>query len=129
MFLANGLTHVSPEQPDRVSTQINSTFRYVPLMQGSGFTPAASRQEGVFLSTLPRSGHCATGGCGDAHSPKPCSGDQCGRAPVAVPLVTSDPRLAFSSTDCTVKGEQCGSWLSFHNCNPSTSVEYEDVCK
>jgi len=123
MFLANGLDHISPEQPGRVSTFTTSTYRYVPLMQGtSEFVPQSRDGDGVFLDTLPRPGNCATGGCGDAYSPKPCGGEACGCATPGTcnppSPVTSNPQLAFSSTDCTVEGEECSNWLSFHNCNP-----------
>lgn len=133
MFLANGLENISPEQPDRVSTFTTSTYRYLPLMQGTSvFAPSRSQPNGVFLDTLPRHGHCATGGCGDAYSHSPCDGEaECGCATPGTcnppAPVTSNPQLAFSSTDCTVKGEACSNWLSFHNCHPDLPLNYMDA--
>lgn len=124
MYLYGPNASVAPEHPDRISSFISSTYRYLPLMQGSGFTQYTSNSTGgVFLDTLPQSGNCAMGGCGDVYSEHKCDASECGcdtpgcdGIPQGVEI---NPQLAYSNTDCTIQGEECRDWLSFHNCNPS----------
>ena len=102
-------------------------------MEGAGFSPYTP-QRGAFLDSLPAPGNCALGGCGDAHSEyAPECATQCGCGtpgcngfPAAA---AANPQLAYSSTDCTVKGEACQDWLSFHNCHPATPSHMASVCK
>ena len=124
MFLHGPDASAAPEHPERISSFIRSTYRHLPLLQGKGLTPYTPT--GVtFIDTLPSAGNCALGGCGDAHSEyvSECAG-QCGCEtpgcgdgfPAAA---HRDPQLAFSTTDCTVKGEADRDWLAYHNCHPS----------
>ena len=94
MFLAgpekaNGqiTSSLNPEQPQRISTWVSSSYRYVPLMRGfDQYQPdslvaasAIPEIQGTFVDMLPQTGHCALGGCADANSIHACHGEQqCG---------------------------------------------------
>jgi hypothetical protein len=104
-------------------------------MQGAGFSPYTPQVGGTFLDTLPAHGNCALGGCGDVHSDYAdecvsqcgCQTPGCEGFPQAV---HSNTQLAFSSTDCTIKGEACQDWRSFHNCLPNMpDSHFESMCK
>jgi len=70
-FLTGPESSVVVEDPARISSFINNTFRHVELLGGGGFEPApplhASRGF-TFIANLPEAGNCAMGGCGDANS-------------------------------------------------------------
>ena len=134
-FLYGPQASVAPEHPERISSFISSSYRYVPLMSGSEFLPSRSSQaSGVFMDSLPQAGDCALSGCSDAHSEY---AQQCvGRCGCATPgckglpeAVHTTPQLAYSSTDCTIQGEACQNWLSFHNCHPSLRGDMDTYCK
>jgi len=139
MFLYGPDASMSPEDPTRISSFIRSTYRHVPLMTGSfDVTGASSPRSSTFVDTLPQPGNCALGGCGDEYSEyaHECTSEaQCGcREPgcrggfPATPA--SSPRLVSSSTDCTIPGEACRDWLSFHNCYPYLSPDaQQSVCR
>ena len=138
MFLYGSTATVSPEQPQRVSSFISSTYRHLPLMAGS-FDPGSPTSSltvpsySVFMDTLPQEGNCALGGCQDVHSEytHECTSEtQCGCNHPGCnggfpPTPVTSPRLVSSSTDCTIPGEACKNWLSFHNCYPSLSPDHQ----
>jgi len=128
----------SPEQPNRISTFVSSTYRPWTLMQGSGYNPATASPPTAtttttFMASLPQAGNCALGGCGDVYSEyaHECSGvKQCGvaqgAAVPAAPQININSQQVYSSTDCTIPGAECANWLSYHNCAPYTHLG--DVC-
>lgn len=130
LYLSGPTASVSPEHPERISSFISSTYRHVPLMAGAGFEPYTPPM--AFLDSLPAAGNCALGGCGDAYSEHACtncgcSSPGCNGFPQAA---VSNPQLMHSSTDCTVPGEACANWLSFHNCYPSLPPSHMgSICK
>ena len=144
MFLYGPTATASPEQPERVSSFISSTYRHLPLMTGSFdtepdsptssmFVPVESSMTSTFTDTLPQPGNCALGGCQDEYSEYThectsqtqcgCNQPGCNGGFPATPVTS--PRLVSSSTDCTIPGEACKNWLSFHNCYPYLSPQHQ----
>lgn len=71
---------VSPEQPNRISSFVSSSYRPWTLMQGAGYTPVSPPPSATFLTNLPQAGDCALGGCADVYSEyaHACGVQQCG---------------------------------------------------